>query len=50
MQLKKEKEIEFNKRQKLLDDFPQILRSLEEASIPLQEYFDLSLTEDRSNM
>jgi hypothetical protein len=35
MLIKKEKEAEFNKRQKLMDDFPQLLRMLEEASIPL---------------
>ena len=42
---RKEKEAEFKKRQRVLDDFPQILNKLEEATIPLQEYLDVRVTE-----
>ena len=42
---RKEKEAEFRKRQRVLDDFPQILNKLEEATVPMQEYLNIRLTE-----
>ena len=41
---RKERETEFKKRQRVLDDFPQILKTLEDATLPLQEYLDVRVT------
>ena len=42
---REEKQTEFRKRQRVLDDFPTILKTLEDATLPLQEYLDVKLTE-----
>ncbi len=43
---RKERETEFRKRQRVLDDFPQILKTLEDATLPLQEYLNVRVTEE----
>ena len=43
---RKQKEAEFRKKQRVLDDFPQILKTLEEATIPLQDYLNVKVTEE----
>ena len=43
---RKERETEFRKRQRVLDDFPQILKTLEDATLPLQDYLNVKVTEE----
>ena len=43
---RKEREAEFRKRQRVLDDFPQILKTLEDATMPLQKYLNVRVTEE----
>lgn len=45
--LRKEKEVEFHKRDKVLQEFPQTLETLERATIPIQEHLGIKLSEER---
>jgi hypothetical protein len=40
------KQHEFQQKKRFLQDFPQILRSLEEASFPLQAYLEVGVSKD----
>ena len=44
---RKEKENEFLKRQRVLEEFPATLESLEKATRNIQQHFDIKLTEKR---
>ena len=35
---------EYKKKEQLLNDFPKILASLEEATLPIQDYLDVHTT------
>lgn len=43
---KRAKELEYEKKQQFLNNLPQILRTLEDATLPLQDYLSVSLTRD----
>eukprot|EP00347_Sterkiella_histriomuscorum_P007800 403347513 len=47
---KREKEKEYHQKSKLVEEFPQILNNLENASLPIQEYLNVTLTEDYQRM
>ena len=43
---KKEKEDEFKRKQRILDDLPYILTKLEEDTAPLQDYLNIARASD----
>jgi len=44
------KAVEFKQKTQLMNDFPLILRNLEEATFPLQEYLDVNLSKSQIDM